>query len=182
MGVFFLTVLAIVVLAIIQNKDKLPIEHKDKTVYKDKIDFDQLSGEQFEEAVAALLSYEGFTKIDLTPKSGDYGVDIIAYRNNEKYVFQCKRYSSKLGIASVQQVYAGQSHYHASKAVVITNNTYTVNAINLAKETGVELKDRNWLRKIVNEINASDTPEARRTRRKLIPLYNKLTKDQHKNQ
>ena len=50
-----------------------------------------LSGWKFEEEVADVFSKCGF-KTTVTKGSGDGGVDIIMYRDNLKYIVQCKNY------------------------------------------------------------------------------------------
>lgn len=56
-------------------------------------DIDKLSGEDFEKYIKVLLGKLGYSKIHLTPKVGDYGIDVLALSPNGKKVgFQCKRY------------------------------------------------------------------------------------------
>lgn len=110
-----------------------------------------MDGEDFERLVAKMLEKNGFYNIRLTPASGDYGADIIAYKAFEKYVFQCKRYSPgrAVGLKPVQEAYSGKVHYGASKAVVVTNLYYSKNATVLARETNVILWDRNDLERLI---------------------------------
>lgn len=114
-------------------------------------EIDSMDGEDFERLVAKMLEKNGFYNVKLTPASGDYGADIIAYKAFEKYVFQCKRYSPgrTVGLKPVQEAYSGKVHYGASKAVVVTNLYFSKNAAVLAKETNVILWDRNDLEKLI---------------------------------
>lgn len=106
---------------------------------------DAMNGSMFEYAVADILRNNGYTNVDVTPTSGDYGADIIAYKEGFKYAIQCKRYSSTVGNHAVQEVYAAKAHYSCDRAMVITNNYFTKNAITQASSTGVILIDRNEL-------------------------------------
>lgn len=101
----------------------------------------KIDGFQFEEYVSSLLSKNGFENVSVTQKTQDYGADITAKKDELFYVFQCKYYSSPVGIAAVQQIYSSKIHYNAHVAVVVTNNVFTKAAKVLAKETNVILWD-----------------------------------------
>ncbi len=110
--------------------------------------YDSLSGEDFEKACAELLSQNGFGNIQLTPESGDYGGDILAEKDQIKYVIQCKRYSSSIGISAVQEVIASRSIYKCHVGVVMTNSHFTNAAIRLANENNILLWDGDYLNKL----------------------------------
>lgn len=80
------------------------------------------------EYTKALLEKNGFEKVVVTQASGDYGADIIAYKDSIKYAIQCKKYSSKVGVRAVQEVIASKSMYKCHVGVVLTNNYFTPNA------------------------------------------------------
>lgn len=83
-----------------------------------------------------------------TPKSGDQGVDVIAKKEDILIVVQCKFYTQKVGNKAVQEILAGKTYYKADYAVVVTNNTYTKSAKQLAKTCGVVLLNVKQLKKI----------------------------------
>ena len=107
---------------------------------------DLMEGHQFEHWCAELLGELGFRNIEVTPASGDHGVDIIAFKDDIKYAIQCKRYTSDLGNKPIQEVYAGKSIYHCHIGAVITNRFFTTGAIQLAEATGTLLWDRDWIK------------------------------------
>jgi restriction system protein len=91
---------------------------------------DGMDGIAFENFVAKLLRNNGYKKVEITKASVDYGVDIIAVKDSKNYAFQCKCYSSNLGIKPIQQVYSDAKMYRADAAVVVTNwlcETFSVN-------------------------------------------------------
>ncbi len=98
-----------------------------------------MTGYEYEEFCADYLEKMGFYNIKVTKASGDQGVDITAFKNSIKYAFQCKYYESPVGNKAVQEVFAGKEFYDCQKAVVITNNTFTPSAVELANKNGVEL-------------------------------------------
>ena len=116
---------------------------------KDQIDFDSLDGHSFEYFCADILLYNGFTNIQVTQGSGDFGVDILCFLNGIAYAIQCKCYSSTVGNKSVQEVYSGKTYYNCQKAIVITNNYFTPAAEETARMTNVELWDRHRLKEMV---------------------------------
>lgn len=120
---------------------------------------DQLEGLEFEEYVRKLLIKLGYTNVEKTKASGDFGIDILAEKDNVSYAIQCKLYTGKLGNDCVQEAYAGKKYYKKDLAVVITNSTFTSGAQELAKETNVVLWDRNVLDNMLKKINDTlDTP------------------------
>ena len=108
-----------------------------------------MTGYDFEQYCVHLLFEVGFLDVTATSSSNDFGVDILAKYNGILYAFQCKRYSSNVGISAVQEVSSGMKYYHANVGVVITNQYYTAQAQELASAVGVHLWDRDFLQKLI---------------------------------
>ncbi len=98
-----------------------------------------MNGYDYEYVVAQYLKKQGYKNVNVTKASGDYGIDITAYKDEHKYAVQCKCYSQPVGISAVQEVVAGKAMYNCDKAMVVTNNTYTNAAIELARKNDVVL-------------------------------------------
>ena len=96
-------------------------------------------GIAFEKHCAGILLQNGFEDIKFTPKSGDHGADLIAYKDDVKYVIQCKWSKSNIGFKAVQEVHTARDLYHAEEAVVMTNSTFTQQAKDDAKRLNVRL-------------------------------------------
>ena len=101
----------------------------------------EISPRQFEELVAAIFRNNGFS-VELTPRTRDGGVDIIAVENsaftgNSTHLIECKRYSSanKVGIGVVQRLLGTVTQRRATKGVVVTTSSFTQDAIRVAEET-----------------------------------------------
>ena len=105
---------------------------------------DKYSGAEFEVFIGSLFEADGY-QVEFTQASNDKGIDIIAKRNGVSIGIQCKRYSSSIGISAVQEVFSGKNFYSLDKALVVTNNTFTKAAKDLADSTGVVLWDRTIL-------------------------------------
>ncbi|MHB0935170.1 MAG: restriction endonuclease [Armatimonadota bacterium] len=111
---------------------------------------DRMSGTEFEHYVAALLRYRGF-RTEMTPASGDLGVDIVAEIGRERYAVQCKRSSGEVPRTAVSDAVAGKQHYRCAHAVVVTNGRYRTGARELARSTGCLLIDRDGLAEWIHD-------------------------------
>lgn len=100
------------------------------------------TGAEFEEYCAGLLKRNGFREVQLTRASGDFGVDIFAKKDGVTWAFQCKCYDKPVGIRAVQEIYSGRDFYRCMVGVVITNNTYTKAAKELAQAHKILLWDK----------------------------------------
>lgn len=140
MTIFVLLYIAVgVIISAIQKKIK-------KTKYQNSSlsDLDKLCGEEFEEYIGFLLEERGY-KIQFTPKSHDYGADLIISKNRKKYVVQAKRNKGNTGIAAIQQVLGAKDYYKADGAYVVTTSWFTASAKKLARKSNVNLIDRDVL-------------------------------------
>ena len=98
-----------------------------------------MNGKDYEKVAAGYLRSHGFRRVKITGRSADYGVDIVAVKRRHRYAVQCKFYSKPVGVAAVQQVVGGMAYYNCDKAMVITNNTFTRQARELARMDEVTL-------------------------------------------
>lgn len=112
---------------------------------------DSLDGIEFENACAGLLLDHGFSNIELTKATGDFGVDILAERGGLLYGIQCKRYSSKLGSKPVQEIGTGVQYYGCDVGAVMTNSYLTAHAAELAEAADIEIWDRDTLTEWLEE-------------------------------
>jgi hypothetical protein len=76
-------------------------------------------GEEFEGRVADILRSLGW-EVQMTPRSNDYGADLIAKFSQEKLAIQCKCYAgSHVGRAALMEALYGCKYYGANRAFVI---------------------------------------------------------------
>lgn len=111
---------------------------------------DKMRGEEFEEFLLSHFRNLGY-KGSLTPKTEDYGADLILEKDGIRTVIQAKRWKQTVGIEAVQQVIGAIKHYNASKAIVITNSYLSENAHKLAESNGVELWNREKLIELMSK-------------------------------
>jgi restriction system protein len=65
----------------------------------------------------------------------------------------CKKYSSPVGNKAVQEIAAGKLHQQADHAAVVTNNTYTPSARELAGTNNVKLLHVSELETFAKEVS-----------------------------
>jgi restriction system protein len=119
-----------------------------------------LTPRRFEELIAAIFSNNGFS-VELTPKTRDGGVDIIAVHKsaltgNAVHLVECKRYApeNSVGIGVVQRLLGAVTQRRANKGVIVTTSFFTKDAMEVAKctENILSLKDYgdilSWLRSL----------------------------------
>ena len=100
--------------------------------------FSTLSGSDFENLLYRLLTAMGYA-VQKTGKTGDQGGDLVANVNGQRIIVQAKCYSGTVGNAAVQEAVAAQKFYDCNKVMVVTNSSFTKEAIELAKVNNVEL-------------------------------------------
>lgn len=112
---------------------------------------DKMSGIEFETMLKHVFRKMGY-RVEETPKSNDYGADLILTRHGKKTVIQAKRYSNKVGISAVQQVLSAQIFYDANESAVVTNSYFTNQAKKMALTGKVKLIDRDMLEAILSRL------------------------------
>lgn len=114
-------------------------------------DIDLMEGHDFENFCAQLLQKRGFTEVEVTKGSGDYGVDILAQKDGVTYAIQCKCYTTPVGVKAVQEAYAGRDYYDRMVGAVLTNQYFTTPAVEAAKKLKILLWDRGYLESMMEE-------------------------------
>lgn len=114
-----------------------------------------MDGVDFEDYCAGLLKDNGFSEVELTPATADFGVDIFAEKDGITYAFQCKRYDHPVGTRAVQEIYAGRDFYHVMVGVVLTNQNFTSGACKMAEALNILLWGKEEL-ETLEALNSED--------------------------
>ena len=115
-----------------------------KTEYEAPVDLkENRTGYDYENECAKWLSLKGFTDVEVTRKSRDNGLDVIAYKDGLKYGFQCKYYKGSVPNKAVQEAYSGAAFYDCDVAVVMTTGNFTKQSEELARKLNVQLWKQN---------------------------------------
>lgn len=100
---------------------------------------DDMDPYEYEHFCAEQFLIHGWDSAEATSGSSDQGVDVIAKRGSEVLVGQCKKYAKPVGNSAVQEVVAGMGYYGANIGVVISNNSFTNSAEQLAAANNIKL-------------------------------------------
>ena len=96
-----------------------------------RLPLDALDGHEFENVVDRLLTKMGFSIHGRQP-AADGGIDMVAVRDEPltggKYIIQCKRFSSTVGVSVVRDLYGVVHAEHANKGILITTSSFSPSA------------------------------------------------------
>jgi len=67
---------------------------------------------------------------------------------------QSKRHAGSVGVQAVQEALSGQAYYKCDSAWVVATGSFTANAVDLAKKSGVTLIDRTAIANLIAQIKA----------------------------
>ncbi len=104
-------------------------------------ELDALTGTEFEEFLVGLFRAQGYLA-ELTVTTGDYGADLILTKDGQRIAVQAKRYVGSVGVSAVQEALSGQAYYKCDAAWVVATGSFTANARELARKSGVKLVGR----------------------------------------
>lgn len=121
-------------------------------------ELETMSGRDFELFTGNLFKALGYTNVTVTQSSGDFGADVIVEKDDIKFAIQCKRYNAPVGISAIQEVLASKSLHDCHVACVLTNNTFTSAAKELARKNLVVLWDGNKLKTFIEKARSNRSP------------------------
>ena len=108
-------------------------------------EIDRMSWKEFEEYLELMFLRLGY-QVQRTPAQRDWGADLILTLHGIKTAVQAKhRTAGRVGVSAVREVVAAKEKYECSGAMVISNDSYTPEALALAKPNRVVMIDRNRL-------------------------------------
>jgi restriction system protein len=111
-----------------------------------------MSPKEFEYTTAEILRRLGYNDVKVIGRSGDLGVDILAYKDGKKVAVQCKKYIKKKVSSPEIQLFIGMmiTEYKADKGLYVTTSYYTKDAYHLAMKHKDKLEI--WTGKTLAEI------------------------------
>jgi hypothetical protein len=106
----------------------------------------------FENGIAEVFRRLGY-RVEQTPYTNDHGKDAIAWKDNKKYVIECKRYGEdgQTGRRDIQILKAAMHDESAHGGFFISTGRFTSTAIEYARQNRIELYDRTSLPILVNK-------------------------------
>lgn len=116
-------------------------------------DLEKMESTSFEHFISDLLEANDY-KTKLIPNGKDYGVNIAAKKEKSVRVIKVQHRDSsnwEVGNEAVQQVVAAQPIYKADSSMVITNGTFTEQALTQANANHTLMLDGKQLMNMVRE-------------------------------
>ena len=108
---------------------------------------------EFEQYVADLYERLGYTIDEVVDKNKRGGADIIAFKDDIKYVIQVKYYTKPVNKNGIIEVVAAKKLYTANKGIHVTNSYYSMSAMQFAAQNNIELIDGEMIEEYISEIS-----------------------------
>lgn len=116
---------------------------------KDKDYWNQLTGAQFEQAVANLLRQVGFGA-EVSRQGGDGGIDIVLSKGSRRIAVQCKRYSKAVGPHVIRDLWGTMNHRGFNEGCIVTTTGFTKGVKDFALGRKIYLIDLNDILRATN--------------------------------
>lgn len=100
-----------------------------------------MTPKEYEDYICEYFTKQGY-KAETTPYSGDYGVDIFAYKDREKIAIQVKMYGGstrKVNRQMIMELHGAKDYFDCTKAILVTNGDFMTDALEVANKLKVEL-------------------------------------------
>ncbi len=110
------------------------------------IDYEEVKSctwQAFERMIGRLLLVQGFEDVRVVGQSGDHGADIIAHKNNARWLFQMKHWNVPVGTAVIDETIKATATYGAKFPVIVASNGFDGKASAYCKklrENGIPLQ------------------------------------------
>lgn len=100
-----------------------------------------MNPQEFEALVAEHFKAQGY-ETKQTPYSGDWGIDVIATKGDEKVAVQAKMYGDstrKVNRVAMMQLYGAMAYQDCTRAVMVTNGECMEDALMVADKLNIEV-------------------------------------------
>lgn len=109
-----------------------------------------LSWQEFESLIGEYYRRKGYSVFEMGGDAPDGGIDLLATKNGEKLVIQCKHWKAfKVDVKIARELYGVMVDSTASGAVLITSGDFTQPVIDFVKDKPIELIDGPKLAKLM---------------------------------
>lgn len=100
-----------------------------------------MTPKQFEDYIGTLFAQKGYT-VTVSPLSNDWGLDVIAIKDNEKIGIQAKMYgesSRSVNRRVIMELYGASAYQDCTRTILATNGNILSDAIKVANKLGIEI-------------------------------------------
>lgn len=118
-----------------------------------------LNWKEFEELVAEAYRKQGYSVSENETLGPDGGVDLVLYKNRNKFLVQCKQWrTAKVGVKVVREMYGLMHAKNANGAIIITTGIFTQEARNFAEDKTIDLVEGDQVAKLVENSQKKNSP------------------------
>lgn len=111
---------------------------------------EKINWRDFEGLVAECFRQQGYRVVERGGDGPDGGVDLELYMASDKYLVQCKQWkTSKVGVATVRELYGVMTAERAIGGFVVTSGAFTDDAKAFAEGRSIKLVDARKLHAMV---------------------------------
>lgn len=113
----------------------------------------------YENFVAIFFEQQGY-KTELTPTTGDYGVDVIAIKDKERIAIQAKMYgdsSRKVNAEAIIKLNGAIPIYDCTKGILVTDGELLNDAQNIAKKLNIKILYLPFKESVINSRNETNS-------------------------
>lgn len=115
-----------------------------------------LSWRSLEELVGEAYRKNGFSVVGNSWPGADGGVDLVARKNGERVLIQCKQWKAdKVGVRTVREMFGLLNSERANEVHIITSGEFTNEAIDFARNKPIRLIDGPKLVQIVKSAQSN---------------------------
>ena len=122
----------------IREQERLKREEQKNEKQKQYTYWSSLDPYKFEIEIAALYQKLGYTA-EVTKGSGDGGIDIVLSKDGTNGIVQCKRYNSKVGPATIRDLYGTMQHGKWRFGYVVCPAGFSAKAFEFSKNKNIKL-------------------------------------------
>jgi restriction system protein len=131
--------LLVIAIVFIRVFIELRIEQRRKEMLAATRNICSLTPAEFEKYVGVLFEKEGY-RVKRTGGSGDRGIDLVIYQNQQASVVQCKRYEDDIGPGAVRELIGAMTNAGATRGFLVTTSGFTTGAREEARKAPYQIR------------------------------------------
>lgn len=113
-----------------------------------EVKLQSMTGPDFEEFVATVFRRKGYA-VEMTPGSGDHGIDLFLRKGSEFVAVQCKRWEAPVGEPVVRDFFGSMMNARAPLGFIITTSFFTTQAFDFSQGKPIRLFDLDTLVELI---------------------------------
>lgn len=118
----------------------------------------QISWQEFEITLSEAFRLDGFRVEERGGAGADGGIDLVLYREREKFLVQCKQWKAyQVGVSVVRELYGVMAAQGATGGFVVTSGRFTKDAVEFAEGRNVVLIDGAILFDMIKHAKSAST-------------------------